>query len=44
MQCLGVCDMVQFYIMMIKRGMITVDDVPIKWREEVKVKINADCS
>lgn len=27
--------MVKFYIMMIQRGAITIDDVPIKWREEV---------
>lgn len=28
--------MVKFYIMMIQRGAITVDDVPIKWREDVR--------
>ena len=28
--------MVQFYKMMIQRGTITIDDVPIKWRDEVR--------
>lgn len=28
--------MVQFYIMMILRGTITVDDVPARWHDEVR--------
>ena len=32
--------MVEFYVMMIKRGSITVEDVPIKWREDVRKALN----
>lgn len=32
--------MVKFYLMMIQRGTITIDDVPIKWREEVRAAMN----
>lgn len=28
--------MVKFYVMMIQRGAITVEDVPERWREEVR--------
>ena len=28
--------MVKFYLMQIRIGKITIDDVPEKWREEVK--------
>jgi hypothetical protein len=28
--------MVKFYLTMIARGKITIDDVPEKWREEVQ--------
>lgn len=28
--------MVEFYVMMIKRGSITIEHVPVKWREEVR--------
>ena len=31
--------MVKFYLMMIQRGAITIDDVPIKWREAVKAAL-----
>lgn len=28
--------MVKFYVLQIKLGKITIDDVPAKWREEVR--------
>ena len=28
--------MIKFYVNMIKKGKITIDDVPEKWREEVR--------
>lgn len=28
--------MIQFYIMQIKLGKLTIEDVPEKWREEVR--------
>lgn len=28
--------MVKFYLLQIKMGKITIDDVPVKWREKVK--------
>lgn len=32
--------MVQFYICCIKRGLITLDKVPEKWREAVKSELD----
>lgn len=32
-------DMVQFYICCIKRGLITLDKVPEKWREAVRAEM-----
>lgn len=34
--------MVKFYIMMIQRGTITIEDVPIKWREDVRKALGAE--
>jgi hypothetical protein len=31
--------MVQFYICCIKRGLITLDNVPEKWRDAVKARL-----
>ena len=31
--------MVKFYMMMIQRGTITVEDVPVKWRAEVRAAL-----
>jgi hypothetical protein len=31
--------MVQFYVCCIKRGLITLDKVPEKWRDAVKVRL-----
>ena len=31
--------MVRFYVLQIKMGNITIDDVPTKWREAVKKEI-----
>ena len=31
--------MVNFYVKMIKLGRITIDDVPILWREAVRAKL-----
>lgn len=28
--------MVKFYVLQIKLGKITLEDVPVKWREQVK--------
>lgn len=36
---LEVNDMVQFYVCCIKRGLITLDKVPEKWRDAVKVRL-----
>ena len=33
--------MVDFYVMMIRKGAVTLDDVPSKWRNEVEAKLNA---
>lgn len=33
--------MVKFYVGMIKRGSITIDNVPTRWREAVEVELNA---
>ena len=32
--------MVKFYLMQIRIGKITIDDVPEKWREAVKICLN----
>lgn len=32
--------MVNFYVKMIKLGRITIDDVPILWREAVRAKLD----
>lgn len=31
--------MVQFYVCCIRRGLITLDKVPEKWRDAVKVRL-----
>lgn len=31
--------MVKFYVNMIRRGRITIDDVPAKWIDAVKAKL-----
>lgn len=31
--------MINFYVNRIKQGKITIDDVPEKWREEVRKKL-----
>lgn len=36
--------MVAIYVRWINAGRMTLDDVPEKWREEVKVMLNADGS
>jgi hypothetical protein len=32
--------MVKFYVGMIQRGSITIEQVPARWREAVKVEMN----
>lgn len=32
--------MVKFYLMRIKRGIMTIDEVPSLWRENVKALLN----
>ncbi len=32
--------MVAFYVMKIKDGTITIEDVPVLWREKVQEKMN----
>lgn len=31
--------MVKFYLLQIKMGKITIDDVPTRWREAVKMEL-----
>lgn len=33
--------MAQIYYNLIKKGLKTIDDVPLKWREEVQAMIDA---
>lgn len=33
--------MVKFYVLQIKLGKITLEDVPVKWREQVAESLNA---
>ena len=33
--------MVKFYVLQIKLGKITLEDVPVKWREQVAEFLNA---
>ena len=33
--------MIKFYVGMIQRGSITIEQVPTRWREAVKVELNA---
>lgn len=32
--------MIRFYVLQIKLGKITLDDVPDKWRDEVEKQLN----
>lgn len=32
--------MVKFYVTKINRGQITIDDVPIHWKEKVQTELN----
>lgn len=32
--------MVDFYFKLVKAGKLTIDEVPAKWREKVKERIN----
>ena len=34
--------MAQIYYNLIKKGMKTIEDVPLKWREEVQAILGAD--
>lgn len=34
--------MVDFYFKLVKAGKMTIDDVPAKYREKVRERINAD--
>lgn len=34
--------MVKFYVMMIKNGKMTLEDVPAKWRKAVKLKMEEE--
>lgn len=34
--------MVNYYVGRIKRGKLTIDDVPAKWRDEVQAVLDAD--
>lgn len=36
--------MVAIYVRWIKAGKITLEDVPTKWKEQVKEKLNQDSS
>ena len=36
--------MVAIYVRWIKAGKITLEDVPAKWKEQVKEKLNQDSS
>lgn len=33
--------MIKFYVGMIQRGSITIEQVPARWREAVRVELNA---
>lgn len=32
--------MIQFYIMMVERGKMILDEVPLLWRKDVEAKLN----
>ena len=34
--------MVKFYYLQIKLGKITIDDVPLRWREDVRAMLGDD--
>ena len=34
--------MAQIYYNLIKKGLKTIDDVPLKWRDEVRAMLDAD--
>ena len=34
--------MAQIYYNLVKKGLKTIDDVPLKWREEVQAMLDAD--
>lgn len=34
--------MVRFYVLQVKLGKISIDDVPVKWREDVKNALNTE--
>ena len=34
--------MAQIYYNLIKKGLRTIDDVPLKWREDVQAMLDAD--
>ena len=34
--------MAQIYYNLIKKGLRTIDDVPLKWREEVQAMLDAE--
>lgn len=34
--------MAQIYYNLIKKGLRTIDDVPLKWREEVRAMLDAE--
>ena len=36
--------MAQIYYSLIKKGLKTIDDVPVKWRPEVQAMLDADGS
>ena len=36
--------MAQIYYNLIKKGLKTIDDVPLKWRAEVQAMLDADSS
>lgn len=34
--------MAQFWYKLVKNGIKTIDDVPVKWRDEVRAMLEAD--
>ena len=36
--------MAQIYYNLIKKGLKTIDDVPLKWREEVRAMLDAEAA
>lgn len=36
--------MAQIYYNLIKKGLKTIDDVPLKWREEVRAMLDAEAT